>query len=161
MITSIEDYLNYFRSLRKRTHRFVEAVPAEKIDWAPQAGEYTLGDIIRHMGSIQMMNWRHVARDELVYPGHDRVLGAAKTAALAYLEGCHAQATALLKNCEDAVLHQPRPDLNGRPTAAWRFLMATVEHEVHHRSQLATYLQQLDIDPPQLYGVHVESLPVN
>ena len=115
----------------------------------------------RHLGSVQMMNWRHFAEGEMLYPGHQRTLGATKPAALAYLEGCHAQAAALLQNCADEVLHQPRPDLNGRPTAAWRFLMATVEHEVHHRSQLATYLKILQIEPPQLYGVHVEALPID
>ena len=37
--------------------------------------------------------------------------------------------------------------------------MAMVEHEIHHRSQLAAYLAELGVQPPQLFGVMVEALP--
>jgi uncharacterized damage-inducible protein DinB len=41
---------------------------------------------------------------------------------------------------------------------AWRLLMAMVEHEIHHRSQLADYLTIMGVDPPQIYGMGVEEV---
>jgi uncharacterized damage-inducible protein DinB len=33
-----------------------------------------------------------------------------------------------------------------------------VEHEVHHRSQLAAYLTQMGVEPPQIYGLTIEDI---
>jgi len=41
---------------------------------------------------------------------------------------------------------------------AWRFLMAMVEHEVHHRSQLDCYLSLAGVEPPQIYGWRMEDV---
>ena len=38
--------------------------------------------------------------------------------------------------------------------------MAMVEHEIHHRSQLASYLSMVGEAPPQLYGLGVEDVIV-
>lgn len=161
MIVSFDAYINYFEGLRRRTLRFAEAVPPSKIDWAPAAGEYSCGDILRHIGSVQVMNWGILAGKEFQYRGHRPEFGKSKDAALKYLAECHREALSYLKPLPDSVLTEKRPDLNGRPTSAWRFLMAAVEHEVHHRAQLASYLHHLGIDPPELFGVRMESLPTD
>jgi uncharacterized damage-inducible protein DinB len=36
--------------------------------------------------------------------------------------------------------------------------MAMIEHEIHHRSQLAVYLSLLGVEPPQIYGLGVEDV---
>ena len=33
-----------------------------------------------------------------------------------------------------------------------------VEHEVHHRSQLDSYLAEVGVEPPQLYGYRMEEV---
>ena len=37
-------------------------------------------------------------------------------------------------------------------------LMAMCEHEVHHRSQLASYLTLMGIDAPDIFGLGVEDV---
>jgi uncharacterized damage-inducible protein DinB len=44
--------------------------------------------------------------------------------------------------------------------SAWRFLMAMVEHEVHHRSQLDSWLALAGTEAPQLYGYRMEEVVV-
>lgn len=161
MIESLGAYSKYFEGLRRRTLRYAEAVPPDKIEWRPAAGEYTCGDIIRHTGSVQVMNWGAAAGEKLRYRGHGQSLGTGKAGALAYLAECHREAAAKLAGLPESTLKEKRPDLNGRPTSAWRFLMAAVEHEVHHRGQLAGYLRDLGIDPPELFGVKMEELPTD
>lgn len=159
MIQSIESYLNYFAGIRRRTIGFIEAIPEEKIDWQPNEEDFTCGEIVRHLGSVQQMNWRAFIGRPLNYVGHDKSFGATKQESLAYLEKCNQEGIQLLENQLDENLLIKREDTRGNPTTAWRFLMATVEHEVHHRSQLATYITLMGLEPPQLYGVYMENLP--
>ena len=46
MITTVAAFVDYFEGVRARTRHFVAAVPADRVDWTPQAGEYTVGDIV-------------------------------------------------------------------------------------------------------------------
>jgi uncharacterized damage-inducible protein DinB len=55
----------------------------------------------------------------------------------------------------DARLAQRVQDLDGGTIRAWRFLMAMVEHEIHHRSQLDAWLALAGTEPPQIYGYTV------
>jgi hypothetical protein len=48
MIRSIQDFIAYFASARKRTLRYVRVVPVDRLNWAPQEGEYTCANILRH-----------------------------------------------------------------------------------------------------------------
>lgn len=77
---------------------------------------------------------------------------------MVHLEVSHSEAMTTLRTLNDTELYQPRPTLNGPPVKAWRLLMAMVEHEVHHRSQLAVYLALLGIEPPQIYGLGIEEV---
>lgn len=122
MIQSVSAFIEYFDGVRRRTNNFIRAVPADRIDWSPKEGEWTCGEIVRH------------------------------------LEHCHSEAMAALRGLSDADLYQPRPTLNGPPVKAWRLLMAMVEHEVHHRSQLAVYLALMGVEPPQIYGLGLEDV---
>ncbi|MFC1936273.1 DinB family protein [Chloroflexota bacterium] len=161
MIESIQAFLKYSQGIRRRTLAAIEALPPDKIDWAPAEGEFTCGEIIHHIGSIELMNSRVFAGQSFGYPGHESALGTSKAAAIEYLNACQQQATAILQALPDGALLEKQADLTGRPTSAWRFLMASIEHEVHHRSQLDTYLKLMETEPPQLFGVFMEDLPKN
>jgi uncharacterized damage-inducible protein DinB len=45
-----------------------------------------------------------------------------------------------------------------RPVRAWRLLLAMVVHEVHHRSQLASYLTWMGLEAPDTFGLGVEDV---
>ena len=122
LISSVAAFIAYFESIRRRTLQFVAQVPPERMDWAPRAGEFTCGDIVRHLAAG------------------------------------HAAALDRLRTLPDAALAEHRPSLDGPPIRAWRLLMAMVEHEIHHRSQLAMYLMLLGVQPPHIYGLGVEDV---
>jgi uncharacterized damage-inducible protein DinB len=94
------------------------------------------------------------------YPGHERQLGAGRDEALAHLDASHTSALAALGTLGDGALAAERPALDGRPVQVWRVLMLMVEHEVHHRSQIASQLSQLGVAPPQIYGLSLEEVMV-
>jgi len=172
VITSVREFADYFEGVRRRTLQFCDVVPAEAIDWAPKAGEYTCGDIVRHLAATEAMFTGVVTDGVWRYGGHERHRGATLDAALGLLEAEHAAARAALARVPDGALATERPSIlsagagvsaragapGARPIRAWRVLMAMCEHEVHHRSQLASYLTLMGIEPPDIFGLGVEDV---
>jgi uncharacterized damage-inducible protein DinB len=160
MITSVASFVDYFEGVRARTRHFIGTVPADRADWAPRAGEYTCGDIVRHLAACEVMFVGAVVDGAWHYPGHDRAIAPTLDMALAHLDAGHGQATARLRTLVDEALGETRPPLEpgARPVRAWRLLMAMTEHEVHHRSQLASYLTWMGRKAPDIFGLGVEDV---
>ena len=53
MIASVADFIRYFESIRRRTWAVVDRVTPDLIDWAPRAGEFTCGEIVRHLAGAE------------------------------------------------------------------------------------------------------------
>ena len=160
MIASMREFTEYFDGVRRRTVGFFRTIPADMIDWAPKDGEYTCGDIVRHVAASESMFTGVVADGAWRYDGHARALGVTLAETLALLDARHAAATQALAKAGDSALTQLRPALEpgGRPLRGWRVLMAMCEHEVHHRSQLASYLTLIGIEAPDIFGLGVEDV---
>jgi uncharacterized damage-inducible protein DinB len=160
VIASLREFTEYFDGVRRRSVGFFRMIPAGRIDWAPKEGEYTCGDIVRHVAASESMFTGVVSDGVWRYDGHARAMGATLDDALALLDVCHAAASQALARTSDAALTESRPALepDGRPIRGWRVLMAMCEHEVHHRSQLASYLTLMGIDAPDIFGLGVEDV---
>lgn len=156
MIESVPAFLSYFESVRRRTLAFCRAIPEDRIDWAPQPGALSCGDVVRHLAACEQMFVAVALTGRWAYPGHERSHGANLVGALAYLEACHTSAVAALGTLGDAALGQSREATGGHPIKIWRLLMLMAEHEIHHRSQLASYLSQIGVEPPELYAMALE-----
>jgi uncharacterized damage-inducible protein DinB len=158
MIQSLDAFTHYFGSIRRRTITYIQTIPADHIDWAPKAGEFTFADLVRHIAAGEGMFVGAVVAGRWHYTGHDQPKLDSLPALLAHLETHHEAAMRDLSNIDDAVLTQDRPALKGTMIKGWRLLMAMIEHEVHHRSQLAMYLTLIGVTPPQIYGLTVEEV---
>ena len=158
MLQDMQSFLNYFSSIRRRTVTYIRTLPPERIDWAPQEGEFTCGDLIRHMAASEKMFAGGIATGQWRYPGHQRQAGESLETLLTELESSHTEAVEMLNLLQGADLSELRPSLKGVPVKTWRLLMAMIEHEVHHRSQLAVYLSLMGIQPPQIYGLSLEEV---
>jgi uncharacterized damage-inducible protein DinB len=133
MLQSVQSFIEYFEGVRCRTLRYVQVIPPDSVDWTPREGEFTCGEIVRHLAAAEEMFVGVVIEGKWRYPGHDGALPSDLETTLARLDADHTQAMARLSELPDEELYQPRPTLNGPPVKAWRLLMAMVEHEVHHR----------------------------
>ena len=160
MIASMREFTEYFDGVRRRTVGFFRMIPPDMIDWTPKDGEYSCGDIVRHVAVSESMFSGVVADGVWRYDGHARELGASLDEALAMLDARHTAAARALTKAGDVALAQVRPALEpgGRPIRGWRVLMAMCEHEVHHRSQLASYLTLMGIEAPDIFGLGVEDV---
>ncbi len=160
MIERVDSFIGYFETVRRRTLNYCRAVPPDQIDWAPRPGEMSFGDLIRHIAAAEQMFVGVAVGGRWSYPGHERHLGASHAEAMARLADVHAGAMAALGALGDEALRDERTALDGRPIAVWRVLMLMVEHEVHHRSQIASHLAEMGVEPPQIYGLSLEEAMV-
>ena len=66
----------------------------------------------------------------------------------------------VLAGLVDADFTVPVANTASGASPAWeRVIGGFIEHEVHHRSQLCSYLAAMGIAAPPLYGLHAEALP--
>ena len=159
MIKDINSFIQYFDGIRRRTLNFAKAIPADRIDWSPHEDAFTCGDILRHLAAVETITIHTVVHDHWqAYPGHEKSLAGDPEEIIQYLETNHVDSMGKLRKLPDAALDLPRPDINGRPVKAWRLLMSVIEHEVHHRSQLASYLEMMGAEPPQIFGLEVDDV---
>lgn len=92
------------------------------------------------------------------YPGHTAKGEESLEAAISVLENDHHIALNQLKRLSDQELYESQPSIGGPPLKVWRWLMALIEHEIHHRSQLAVYLTLMGVEAPHIFGLGVEDI---
>ena len=75
IIPTIDSFLMYVDSVRGRTRRVVETIPADRVEWTHRDGAFTLGDLVRHIGATERYMFAETARGNTsMYPGHGRDL---------------------------------------------------------------------------------------
>ena len=152
-----DDLIRYVTNVHARTYEAVERLRDADIVWRPAAGEFTAGELVSHIANSRLMNLGGIQTGELHYKGH-----AVKHDATALGMRRLALRTSkkVVAGLVDADLEKLIPQTNGEPFPAWRRVIGgLIEHETHHRSQLCEYLRQLGLEPPPLFGLHVEQLP--
>ena len=124
--------MKYFEGVRRRTVTAVDRVTPPLAAFRPKPDEWTCGEIVRHLTGAERFFVTKVMEDRF---STDLDLGPAEPWEItrARLDETHASEMA-------------------------RFLMAMVEHEVHHRSQLDAWLALAGTEPPQIYGYRMEDV---
>jgi uncharacterized damage-inducible protein DinB len=156
MISDIEEFIKSFHGQRRRTQWVVDAVPLEKAHWRPWPGEPSPAEIICRIAAGHMMYAGAIALN--VWEAEEYELSTTTwEEAQLYFQRKTEAALDLLRPLSNSILKEKRsrPDDN-IPTATWRFLLAMLEHEIHHRSQLNTYLMLMNVRQPNLGGVTIE-----
>jgi uncharacterized damage-inducible protein DinB len=157
VITSVTDFVRYFEGIRRRTVVAVDRLTPELVDWAPRPDEFACGAIVRHLAGAERFFVTKVLEDTFtddLDPGPPLELAATRER----LAAVHRAEMGRLGAMPDDRLAAAVRDLDGRAVPAWRFLMAMVEHEVHHRSQLDCWLAQAGVEAPQLFGQRMEDV---
>jgi len=158
-ILTISPFLDYSDRIRKRTSRAIDAIPLERYDWTYREGKFTFADLIRHIAAIERwMFAENVAGRPSRYPGHGPELADGPEAVREYMTRMHNEARAIFAALSDEDLQAKCTTPNGTPIAVWKWLRAMIEHEIHHRAQIHTYLSILGLPSPPLYGLTSEEV---
>lgn len=158
-IRNLGVFLEYFDRVRQRTLRVVRCIPPDKLDWTYREGKFTLGDLVRHLATIE----RYMFAETVVgrpsrYAGCGKELADGYTEVIALMDRLHAESVAILSNLTEADLQRNCITPEGASVVVWKWLRAMVEHEIHHRGQIYLYLGMLGIPTPPLYGLTSEQV---
>jgi uncharacterized damage-inducible protein DinB len=159
MITDIEEFIKTFHGQRRRTQWIVDAIPPDKAGWRPWSGEQSPAEIIRCMAAGHLMYATIVAKEIWSIEDYE-TLATGWEESLDYFNTKTEEALDLLRPLPNSVLKQKRrrPDDDSLPIAVWRFLLALLEHEIHYRSELNTYLMLMNLRRPRLGGMTIEAV---
>jgi len=156
---NIREFLDYYEKVRQRTLKVIACIPAEQYDWSYREGKFSFADIIRHIATIERyMYGENVQQKPSRYPGHGRELADGPENVLEFFNRMHGESMQIFNRLSDEDLQQKCVTPGGTPITTWKWLRAMVEHEIHHRAQIYTYLGMLDIATPPIYGLTSEEV---
>jgi len=158
-ITSMSDFLKYYGRIKQRTRMLFPLIPQDKIEWTYRSGKFTIGDLIRHLALIERMMYAENAQFKPSrYQGCDTSYAEGHDATIQLYNDLHEESVAIFSQVSDEDLQEKCMTPAGIEITLWKWFRAMVEHEVHHRGQLFTYLSMMGIELPPLYGLTAEQV---
>lgn len=158
-IRTIGPFLDYWSNVRERTRRVIANIPPDKVDWTYAPGAFTLGDIGRHLATIERYMYAEtVAGRPSSYPGYDRSLAPGKDDVIVFMDRLDAESVAIFKTLTEADLQKKCVTPAGVSITIWKWLRAMVEHEAHHRGQIFMMLSMIGVKSQPLYGLTEEEV---
>lgn len=154
-----EEFRNYWARVRTRTEAVLARVPDDLIDWSPGSGAMTFGDVIRHLALTERWLFVEVAcRRPSRYESYEARWGKSGAEVRALMTRLHRQSEKLIAALSHVELERPVVTPGGASMAAWKWLRAMCEHEVHHRGQLYLMLRLCGIATPPIFGMTSEAV---
>jgi len=97
-ITDISQFIDYYQSVRTRTRRLLPLVPPEQWEWTYQPGKFTIGDLVRHMATIERFLYVETLFGRpSQYTGCGPELANGYEATIAFFDRCHAETLDMLR----------------------------------------------------------------
>lgn len=142
-----------------KTRSYFEVLPEDKAQWKPHEKSPSLGSLAKHVAMLPGFGVVFLTTDSLDVNAGPPPLPefASKADLMRTLEETSARLREALVNASDEYLQAPwafragDQVLEEAPRVAMYQLMC-IHHTVHHRAQLGTYLRQLGVPLPGLYG---------
>ena len=146
------------------TRRLLERVPQAHLAWRPHQKAMTLGQLAMHVATIPggVAEFAELPTKQL--PNFPQPSVEDASALVPLLEKSVAQARAILGRLSDADMQATWQLMNGDQTIMAMPRMAflrtvMLNHWYHHRGQLSTYLRQLGVALPSIYGPSADENP--
>jgi uncharacterized damage-inducible protein DinB len=138
--------------VRRRTREVVSLLRPEHFDWRPVEGALSVGQMLRHLW-VSEQGVRRVALvgdfsyyETRIPQGLFAILGTPRTLEeeVADLERTHAETLRQVATCSQELFEVERVHEGfGFRRKVYVVLLGIIEHEIHHRAQLMTYLRML------------------
>ena len=158
-IQELDIFLEYLGKVHQRTVRVVRCIPADRLEWSFREGKFTLGDLVRHMAAIERYMFVETIQGKPSrYAGCGKELASGLEEVLTFLERMHSESVAIISRLSAEDLNRKCTTPDGSSITVWKWLRAMVEHEIHHRGQIYTYLAMLSVPTPPLYGLTSEQV---
>lgn len=158
-IQDLPTFLDYFDKIHQRTMRVVRCIPPDKIEWTYREGKFTLGDLVRHIATInRYMYAETISGRPSRYGGCGKELADGYEEIIDFAERLHRESVDIFARLTPNDLSGKCMTPEGTSLTTWKWLRAMLEHEIHHRGQIYLYLSMLGVPTPPLYGLTSEQV---
>jgi len=158
-INDVQSFLAYYERIRERTLRVIKCIPIDKIEWTFKEGKFTFGDLLRHIAALERYMFAENFRGKpSSYPGHDSALAEGYENIIAFMGRMHAETCEIISKLSTDDLQKKCLTPGGAEITVWKWMRSMIEHEIHHRAQIYTYLALLGVETPPLYGLTSEEV---
>jgi len=148
-MSETENLAAWSRAVRESSLKRLRLVPAGRESWRPTPEAMSFADLARHLIDADEWLFRKL-EDRTLEPmvGSAGIAGEPTRAdyldLLAELEETGRRRSGLIAGLSPAQLAEPIFDrrFGGEVTVWWVIVRGNLDHEVHHRGQIATYLRQ-------------------
>ena len=144
-----ERFVRDWNRVHKQTARILAAAPDDKLDWRPGEKMFTLRELVTHIPESEI----GIARSALAGTMQKVELDLSRAAIADIVNTFELQHAELVEEVSKLTLDQLNEKIQafGREMRRIVLLRGLIEHEIHHRGQLFTYLRLAGVEPPALY----------
>jgi len=147
------------------TRKILEAVPDDKMGWAPHGKSMSLGKLTGHIAQLPdwaagTMKTENLSLDDSYVP----FMASSREELMKAFDNYTSQCREALANASDEEFMKVwKMDYKGKTVmempriAVIRTMI--LNHMIHHRGQLSVYLRLLDIPVPGMYGPSADEKP--
>lgn len=146
------------------TKRVLERVPEEKLAWRPHPTSWSLGQLALHLANIPGGVANLSQPDTMELPPFEQAEAKSKAEILDTFAKGLAGAKEMLKGMDDSratalwtCTKGGKPIMTVPRVGLYRTVM--LNHQYHHRGQLAVYLRMLSVPVPSIYGPSADENP--
>lgn len=145
-----ESFVKDWNRIHKQTARALAAAPQDKFDWTPQEGMFTLRQLVTHLPNAEAA----IVCSALAGTMQKVSLDLNDSTIEEIVEKFKSSHSELVEEVSKLSLDQLNETVEafGRQMPRIVLLRAMIEHEIHHRGQLYTYLHLAGVEPPALYS---------
>jgi uncharacterized damage-inducible protein DinB len=165
-MTAIDGILQELEREAQTTRRVLERVPDDRLVWRPHPKARTLGELAMHVATTPGGVARLASTSPAQAPNFKALERQPERASdlVSALNESVDDAKAVLRNMDDNALTDTwrlmRGDRELLAIPRGAFLRSIMlNHWYHHRGQLTTYLRELDVAVPSLYGPSADENP--
>ena len=153
--------LPWFKNEHPLTKRIIEAIPIDKGDYQPNPNSRTAFDLAWHIASAENRFLDAVASGEFNFSG-TKPEWVRNTADVAkwYADNFEENIKRLEQLTDEQIVKIV--DFRGiRQWPAVLHLQSGLNHSIHHRGQLSTYLRPMGVKVPSIYGQSYDDAQAN
>ena len=145
--------LPIYRAEHRTTRRVIEAIPADKGDYRPEAASRTALELAWHIVASEKRFLRAIAEGVFDFTAVPRPESITDAAGIAAWSGTAvAEGLERLDGIDGEALNKVIDFRGLFQLPAVSFLQVSLSHSVHHRGQLSTYLRPMGAKVPSIYG---------
>jgi uncharacterized damage-inducible protein DinB len=163
--TIATEVINEIEREAEITDRLFDIIPNEKLDWRPHPKAKSLGELAMHIAVLPGNVAALAVEDVHEFAGIPKDPDAVSREQIqtAFTESVGRAKQILNSTDDENAVKELQLKVNGKTVFSaprvgfWRTVL--LNHNYHHRGQLSTYLRQLNVPLPSIYGPSADTDP--